>query len=115
MADDLDALGRLRGAARVEHWPDAQADFAELAALASALDVIVSVCNATVHLGGALGKPVIVMVPFSAEWRYLRTGDTMPWYPSVRLVRQQRSGEWGPVIDQVVAVLDRLSTEATPC
>ncbi len=115
VADDLDALGQLRGAARVEHWPDAQGDFAELAALASALDVIVSVCNATVHLGGALGKPVIVMVPFSAEWRYLLAGDTMPWYPSVRLVRQQCPGEWGPVIDEVVATLVRPQSEETPC
>ena len=60
-----------------------------------------SVCTAVIHLGGALGRPVWVMVPHGCEWRYGESGGGMPWYPSVRLVRQDRIGDWGGVIEKV--------------
>ena len=66
---------------------------------------MISVQTAVVHLAGALGKPVWVMVPAVAEWRYLQSGDTMPWYPSVRLFRQSRADDWKPVIDSVTTEL----------
>jgi Tfp pilus assembly protein PilF len=74
--------------------PDALADGLEQAALMSALDMTVTVCNTTVHLGGALGLPVVVLVPSAPEWRYRYEGEGMPWYASVRLVRQAAPGEW---------------------
>ena len=82
----------------IHHWPEATGDYDETAALVAALDVVISVSTAVVHLAGALGKPVWVMVPAAPEWRYLRRGDAMPWYPSARLWRQQRLGDWEPVI-----------------
>jgi hypothetical protein len=102
---DLSAFAQLPGARSIAHWAEVHADCAELAALMSALDVIITVCNAAVHLGGALGKPVLVLVPFSPEWRYLLHGDRMPWYPSVRLFRQAQAGEWAPVVAQVAGAL----------
>jgi len=81
---------------RVHHWPEAIDDYDETAALATALEGIVSVCTAIVHLGGALGRPVWVMTPRVPEWRYGASGDRIAWYPSVRLVRQSATGEWGP-------------------
>ncbi len=63
------------------------ADIDELAAVVSALDLIVSVDNTLVHLGGALGKPTWVLLPVASESRYPREGERMPWYPSVRLFR----------------------------
>jgi len=86
---------------RVHHWPEAIDDYDETAALAAALDGIVSVCTAIVHLGGALGRPVWVLTPRVPEWRYGAAGDRIAWYPSVRLIRQTVTGEWGPVLDVI--------------
>lgn len=99
-------LEKLHGV-RVVHWPEAIADYEETAALVDALDLVVSVCTAVIHLGGALGKTVWVMVPFSAEWRYGASGESMAWYPSVRLFRQPAFGQWEPVISAVAAELAR--------
>jgi tetratricopeptide (TPR) repeat protein len=93
----------------VRHWPDAIADYDETAALVSALDLTISVCTAVIHLGGALGQPVWVMAPHSPEWRYGFAGETMPWYPSVRIFRQPAFGEWTPVVDKVAKLLRELS------
>ena len=94
---------------RVHHWQEAIDDYDETAALVSALDLVISVQTALVHLAGALGKPVWVMVPAVPEWRYLQSGETMPWYPSVRLFRQARADDWEPVIDSVATELARLA------
>jgi hypothetical protein len=101
--DDLSALG----AAAPAHWPDEHRDLDELAALVSAVDVVISVCNATVHLAGALGSETWVMTPASAEWRYMARGDRMPWYPSVRLVRQPKCGDWDSVVSELFVRLER--------
>lgn len=83
-------------------------DIDELAAAIAALDLIISVDNTVVHLAGALGQPVWILLPFAPEWRYPRSGDTMPWYPSARLFRQARPREWGPLFTQVALALERL-------
>ena len=83
----------------VHHWQEAIDDYDETAALATALEAIVSVCTAVVHLGGALGRPVWVATPRVPEWRYGTSGERMPWYPSVRLLRQAEGEGWTPVID----------------
>jgi len=90
---------------RVEHWPEAIDDYDETAALVSALDLVLSVCTAVAHLGGALGRPVWVMVPHSPEWRYGSEGETMPWYPSVNLFRAPAYGQMSPAVEAVSAAL----------
>jgi tetratricopeptide (TPR) repeat protein len=85
----------------LRHWPQAIADYEETAALVSALDLVISVQTAVVHLAGALGRPAWVLVPAVPEWRYLADGDALPWYPSVRLYRQQRMRQWIPLLDRV--------------
>ena len=92
---------------RIEHWPEAIEDYDETAALVCALDLVVSVCTSVVHLGGALGRPVWVMAPYSPEWRYGFRGETMPWYPSVRMFRSPAFGQWQPVIESVTEALRR--------
>ena len=91
----------------IRHWPEILRDFDESAALVASLDLVITVCTATVHLAGALGCPAWVMVPAVAEWRYMAQGETMPWYSSVRMVRQQESGRWEPVIAAIAAELAR--------
>ena len=102
--DEIDALARSAGV-RVHHWQDAIDDYDETAALVAALDRVISVQTAVVHLAGALGTPTWVLVPVVPEWRYLAQGTTMPWYPSVLLMRQNQRGEWRPVIDQIAQLL----------
>ena len=96
----LDEL-RVRHGIDIPHWQEAIDDYDETAALVSALDRTVSVCTSLVHLCGALGRPVWVMAPLTPEWRYGMTGETMPWYPSVRMFRQTSYGDWAPVIERV--------------
>jgi len=94
---EIEAFGERTGI-RVHHWPEAIADYDETAALVTALDRVITVTTSLVHLTGALGKPASVLVPALAEWRYGDAGDTMPWYPSVRLYRQARAEDWRTVM-----------------
>ena len=92
---------------KLEHWPEVVDDYDDTAALVCALDLVISVCTAIVHLSGALGRPVWVLVPWAPEWRYLAQGDRMPWYPGARLFRQRVPEEWGPVLGEVLRRLSR--------
>lgn len=107
--DCAEELARLQAShgIRIAHWQDAIDDYDETAALVSALDLVISVQTAVVHLSGGLGKPVWVMVPAVPEWRYLVQGAGLPWYPSARLFRQPGTGDWAPVVGQVAAELAR--------
>jgi len=104
---EIDAFGRETGI-RINHWPEAIADYDETASLVSALDLVISVTTAIVHLSGALGKAVWVLVPATPEWRYMSAGSSMPWYPSARLFRQSALMQWAPVVEQVRAELSAL-------
>lgn len=100
-ADEIAALAAKHGI-RVHDWPEAiDGDYDETAALVSALDLVISVCTSVIHLSGALGKSAWVMTAKVPEWRYGIAGETMPWYPSVRLFRQSVQGEWRPVIQRI--------------
>lgn len=106
-SDELAALGQAHGL-RVHHWQEAIDDYDETAALVSALDLVISVQTAVVHLSGALGKPAWVMISAVPEWRYMSRGETLPWYPAVRLFRQQDQGNWHPVMEKIALELERL-------
>jgi hypothetical protein len=68
---------------------------------------VISVCQTAVHLAGALGVPTWCLTPAAPAWRYRIAGDTMAWYPSVTLIRQQHEGDWGPVLADVAQRLAR--------
>lgn len=80
-------------------------DFDDLAGLIANLDAVVSVQNTTVHLAGALGAKCLALLPQVSEWRYMREGEVMPWYGSVRLLRQETAGDWDGVIARAVEAL----------
>ncbi|GIX47091.1 MAG: hypothetical protein KatS3mg131_1302 [Candidatus Tectimicrobiota bacterium] len=80
-------------------------DFADTAALVAHLDLVISVDTAVAHLAGAMGKPVWTLLPFSPDWRWQWHRPQTPWYPTMRLFRQPRPGDWPAVVQQVVAAL----------
>lgn len=82
-------------------------DLDELAALTCACDAVITVCSTQAHLTGALGRPGAVLVPSAANWRYGSSGSTMPWYPTLELIRQTTPGEWRPVVTNAAAWVKR--------
>jgi Flp pilus assembly protein TadD len=77
----------------------------ETAAAMMNLDLIITVDSMPAHLAGALGRPVWVLLHFMADWRWLLDREDSPWYPQTRLFRQQRPGEWEPVIERLAQAL----------
>ncbi|HEY3901737.1 MAG TPA: tetratricopeptide repeat protein [Chthoniobacter sp.] len=86
-------------------------DFADTAALVAELDLIITVDTATAHVAGALGRPVWVMLAFIADWRWGLEREDTPWYPTMRLFRQGRAGDWAGVVERIAGALRRLSPE----
>jgi Flp pilus assembly protein TadD len=80
-------------------------DFWGLAGLMQQMDLIVSVCTGPCHLAGALGLKTWTLLRFSAEWRWLSKRDDSPWYPSMRLFRQARRGDWPELVSRVAEAL----------
>lgn len=87
------------------------ADFADSAALIEQLDLVISVDTAAAHLAGALGKPVWILNRFDACWRWLIDRDDSPWYPTARLYRQERPGDWDSVMHKVARDFTRWLSE----
>ncbi len=106
-ATEIADLKKVRGI-EITDWPEAiDGDYDETAALVSELDLVISVCTSVIHLAGALARPVWVMVPHAPEWRYGLEGEAMPWYPTVRLLRQTEAGTWEGVVNRVAENLSR--------
>lgn len=82
-------------------------DFSDTAGLLAELDLLISVDTSVVHLAGAMGKPVWLMLPFDPDWRWLLGREDTPWYPTMRLFRQQEPRNWPQVIERVAADLQR--------
>jgi hypothetical protein len=94
----------------VDHARDL-VDFAQTAALASNMDLIISVDTSIAHLGGALGKPVWVVLPKDPDFRWLMDRTDSPWYPKARLFRQPRKATgWEEVVDVIAKELQRIAS-----
>jgi hypothetical protein len=79
-------------------WRNDLTSFSATASIVARLDLVITVDTAVAHLAGAMGRPVWVLLPFAADWRWLRGRDDSPWYPNMRLFRQSDAGDWKPVI-----------------
>jgi tetratricopeptide (TPR) repeat protein len=80
-------------------------DLAETAALLTPLDLVVTTDTCIAHLAGAMGKPVWILLPHLSDWRWMQEIETTPWYPTARLLRQSRPGDWDGVLERVMAEL----------
>lgn len=88
-------------------WTEDLHDFGETAALIEALDLVISVDTGVAHLAGALGRPVWLLNRFDRCWRWLLNRDDSPWYPGLRQFRQTQPGDWGRVLQDVRAELEK--------
>jgi len=79
--------------------------FMDTAAIIMNLDLIITIDTSTAHLAAALGKPTWILLPYTADWRWMLKSDTSPWYPNVRLFRQKTAGDWQGVMNKVVQAL----------
>jgi hypothetical protein len=82
----------------IVHFGAELQDFADTAAVISQLDLVISVDTAVAHLAGAMAKPVWILLPFAPDFRWLLEREDSPWYPTARLFRQPRAGDWASVI-----------------
>jgi hypothetical protein len=83
-------------------------DFSDTAALCELMDVVISVDTSVAHLAGALGRPLWLLLPQVADWRWLTERSDTPWYPSARLFRQSERGGWEGAIEAVKGALGAL-------
>ena len=102
----------LAGRQDVIQIADELADFSDTAAVMTQLDLIISVDTSTVHLAGALGRPVWILLPYLPDWRWLLDRDNSPWYPTARLFRQNETRRWDSVIPRVQAALSEMIADA---
>jgi hypothetical protein len=86
-------------------------DFADTAALVENLDLVIAADTAVVHLAGAMAKKVWLLLPASPDFRWLLEREDSPWYPTMRLFRQERWGDWGEVIERVAAELAKFTRD----
>ncbi|WP_207460965.1 tetratricopeptide repeat protein [Azospirillum sp. SYSU D00513] len=94
-------LDRVEGGGRVIRHGESFGDFADTATVMAGLDLVIGVDTAVVHLAGALGKPVWILLSADPDWRWMRGCAHSPWYPTAHLFRQPALGAWEPVLADV--------------
>jgi len=104
-------LNRYRSECKVVDLSYVLNGFSDTAAVLEKLDLVITVDTAMAHLAGALGKPVWVLLPFYPDWRWMLNRDDSPWYPSMRLFRQSKPGDWGEVFSQITKSLLQITNE----
>ncbi len=99
-----DDAGELASAPVLQLGPEL-GDFDDTAAVLAQCDLVISVDTSVAHLAGALGRPLWVLLPFSADWRWTAADERSPWYPAARLFRQPKPGDWDSVMNDVLKAL----------
>ena len=92
----------------ITDWKSDLADFSDTAHLVNQLDLVICIDTAVAHLAGALNRPTWLLLPYNADFRWLRDRNDSPWYPSMRLFRQTARNDWSSVVEQVNVALNEL-------
>ena len=90
-------------------YADELRDFSDTAALLENLDLLISADTSVAHLAGALGRPVWVLLPVGPDWRWMEKRHDSPWYPTLRLFRQQKARDWSATIEELTSELCKLA------
>jgi len=109
VGDRVSELKRESGLSHVIDLSPHLRDFAATAAAIELMDLVISVDTSVAHLAGALGKPVWLLLPFAPDWRWMLGRDDSPWYPTMRLFRQTRIGDWSAVVEKLCLEIARTS------
>jgi len=108
-----DAAAHLDNSSGIIGLADQFEDFTDTAAVIENLDLVISVDTAVVHLAGAMGKPVWTLLPFAPDWRWMLERDDSPWYPTMKLFRQEKWGDWSGLFARVAQQLKILAEKHT--
>ena len=102
---------------RIHTWADADQlrNLDDFAAQVAALDLVISIDNSTAHMAGAVGCPVWCLLPFIPNWRWPLTGETSPWFPTMKLIRQSERNNWERVFSTVSELLKQFRAEKIIC
>ena len=99
-------IGNYFGAAPLVNLGPEISDFGDTMAILAGLDRLIAVDTSVVHLAGAMGRNVSVLLPFAPDWRWLLTREDSPWYPTMTLHRQDRPGDWPSAIAKAARMLE---------
>jgi hypothetical protein len=95
-------------AGAIENLSEHATDVLETAENMAATDLVITVDTMTAHLAGAMGMPTWTLLPFACDWRWMTNRSDTPWYRTMRLFRQERPGDWTPVVRQLTGALEAL-------
>jgi hypothetical protein len=98
----------------IKYFGDEIEDFTDTAALIESMDLVISVDTSVAHLAGTLGKPTWVLLPFSPDWRWLLDRDDSPWYPTVKLYRQEKINQWTGTMEKLQIALEAMDFSCDP-
>ena len=107
-SDDLQQIKPWLHEESVFNWTDRLRDFSDTAHIIRQLDLVVCVDTAVAHLAGAMNRPTWLLLPYNADFRWLRARSDSPWYPSMRLFRQTARNDWSSVAQQLNTAFDEL-------
>ena len=99
---DQKLLNRFEG---IKNVSSSIKDFSDTAAICDLVDLVISVDTSVAHLSATIGRPTWLLLPHNADWRWLANRGDSPWYSSLKIYRQPKLGDWGPVLEQVHADL----------
>ena len=100
----------LRERSNILHLGPELQSFVDTAALIEHLDLVISVDTSVAHLAGALARPIWILLPYVADWRWLLDREDSPWYPTASLFRQSQTREWHSVVDEMRRSLTKFVT-----
>ena len=108
IGEDSKEIEKYNDNQRIYNWDGKLDNFSDTAFVINQLDLVISVDTAVAHLGGALGKPTWLLLPHNADFRWLLDCSDCPWYPSMRVFRQPKRGDWNSLANEVIEALSMI-------
>ena len=94
-------------ASDIKHFGNELVDFIDTAALCDLMDLVISVDTSVGHLAGAMARPTVLLLPYAPDWRWMLDTDVSPWYPTFKIIRQPKWGDWNTALKQLTGALNK--------